>query len=77
MKNVSLAAGAIGVLLVLGAILGRFKGPPEIYFWGSHSAGSFLLLGNTFLLVAILVAVLSVQKKDAKPSAPCCEPPKA
>lgn len=60
MKQVPLIAGAIGLVLVLVAVLGRFAGPPVIVLAGhTFVAGTFLTLANTMFLVGILAHLLA------------------
>jgi hypothetical protein len=57
MKSVSWFAAALGILIILVAIVGRFHGAPSVTLFGSrHTATTFLLAGNTLLLLAIFLA---------------------
>jgi hypothetical protein len=58
MKIVSWVVAALGLLMVLVSVVGRFHGPPTVTLLGStHFASSVLLVGNTLLLAAIFLAV--------------------
>ncbi len=64
MKYLSLAAGGLGVLVLLVGFLGRFIGAPEIFLLGqAFSAISFVVLANTLLLVGIFVHLLRTEQK--------------
>ena len=58
MKALSMIAAAAGVLVILLAVVGRFHGAPTVTIMGScHTAGTFLMLGNSLLLLAVLLSV--------------------
>jgi len=64
MKYLSLAAGGLGVLLLLVGIIGRFSGTPGVELFGqAFSAISFVVLANTLLLVGIFVHLLRTEQK--------------
>ncbi len=64
MKYLSLAAGALGIILLLAGFLGRLIGAPELFLFGqAFAARSFVDLANTLLLVGIFVHLLSTEKK--------------
>ncbi len=51
-------SAAIGVAIALLGIVGRFKGPPTVSFYGDQfAASSVLLTANTFLLLAVFAAL--------------------
>lgn len=65
MKPLAIASAAIGALFCLVAVYSRFSGPPGLHQFGySFASGSLLTVGNTFLLIAVLVNLWSPQKKD-------------
>ncbi len=52
--------GALGVLLALIAIIGRFVKQPSITLLGwTFQASSILILANTFLLLAVFCHLMS------------------
>ena len=64
MKYLSLAAGALGILMVLVGFLGRFIDAPEIFLFGqAFAARTFVDLATTLLLVGIFVHLLSTEQK--------------
>ena len=64
MKYLSLAAGALGILMLLVAFLGRFIGAPEFFLLGqAFAARTFVDLANTLLLVGIFMRLLSTKQK--------------
>ncbi len=64
MKYLSLAAGALGIILLLAGFLGRFTGAPELFLFGqAFAARSFVDLANTLLLVGIFVHLLRTEQK--------------
>ncbi len=64
MKYLSLAAGALGIILLLAGFLGRFIGAPELFLFGqAFAARSFVDLANTLLLVGIFVHLLRTEQK--------------
>ena len=64
MKAVSLVAGALGVLVVLAALIGRLQGEPVTFpVLGQHTGSAVLLVGNTLLLIGIFLLALNLQPK--------------
>jgi hypothetical protein len=64
MKYLSLAAGALGILMLLVGFLGRFIGAPEIFLFGqAFAARTFVDFATTLLLVGIFVHLLSTEPK--------------
>ncbi len=64
MKYLSLAAGALAMLLLIAGFLGRFIGTPELFLFGqAFAASSFVDLANTLLLVGIFVHLLRTEQK--------------
>jgi len=64
MKYLSLAAGALAMLLLMAGFLGRFIGAPELFLFGQvFAARSFVDLANTLLLVGIFVLLLRAEQK--------------
>jgi len=64
MKYLSLAAGGLGLLVLLVGIIGRFSGTPDIALFGQvFVARSFVVLANSLLLVGIFVHLLSTKQK--------------
>ena len=64
MKTVSQIVGAVGVLVVLMAIYGRFHGAPTVALHGHiFAAASVLLMGTAILVFAVFLAVLGLQEK--------------
>ena len=60
MSILSRLFGLGGFMLALWAIIGRFKGPPTIAFYGEEfAASSVLQTANTFLLLALIFAILT------------------
>ena len=67
MKYISLAAGALGVLLLLVAFFGGFIGITEVFVFGllgeAYSSGSLISHVNTFFLLGIFAHLLSTKQK--------------
>ncbi|MBN1269709.1 MAG: hypothetical protein JXB04_08990 [Kiritimatiellae bacterium] len=64
MKTASMIVGAIGILVTLAAIIGRYRAACTVTFMGRASeASSVLLAAIPILLIAILLAVLGVCEK--------------
>lgn len=60
MKYLALAVCALGLLVALAAVAGRFIGPPEVHLLGyTFRASGLLLVANTLLLLGISVNLLS------------------
>ena len=56
MKNLSLALGALGGLVFLVGVIGRFYQGQTITITGNtFQAGTFLILANTFLVAGIFL----------------------
>lgn len=71
MKKVPLIVGVLGLLVILAAFVGRFHGAQTVTIGNAHvAASSLLLVGNTLLLVAILMGVLNLQKQQEPPKPP-------
>lgn len=59
MKSVSLASGAIGILVFVLGVIGRFTKEPSVTMLGYRfEAGTFLTLANTFLLIGIFLHLM-------------------
>jgi hypothetical protein len=64
MRFLSQAAAILGLLVILGAFVGRFWGRPTVTILGhAHTATSLLLVGNTMLVISVLLAVLHPWEK--------------
>jgi len=64
MKTASMLVGAVGILVVFGAIYGRFHGAWTLTVGGRLFAPTtFLLMGNTLLLAGVFLAVLALNGK--------------
>ena len=64
MKTVSQLVGAVGVLVILMAIYGRFHGAPTVALFGHLFHGSsVLLMGTAILVFGVFLAVLGLQEK--------------
>ena len=64
MQYLSLAAGALGILMLLVGFLGRFIGAPEIFLFGqAFAARTFVDFATTLLLVGIFVHLLRTEQK--------------
>jgi len=64
MKYLSLAAGALGILMLLVGFLGRFIGAPEIFLFGqAFAARTFVDFATNLLLVGIFVHLLRTEQK--------------
>lgn len=60
MNYLPLAVCALGLLVALAAVAGRFIGPPEVHILAyTFSASSLLLVANTLLLLGIFLNLLS------------------
>ena len=60
MKSISLASGAIGMLVLVLGVIGRFTKEPTVTMLGHRfEAGTFLTLANTFLLIGIFLHLMS------------------
>jgi hypothetical protein len=56
--------GALGVLILLAGIAGRFIGTPNVGIFGHvFVAGSFISLANTCLLLGIFLHLVSPGEK--------------
>ena len=53
MKALSVILGIVGILMLLVAVLGRFKGDPGIVV--GVQVTNIILVANTMLLLAVLV----------------------
>ena len=61
MRILSWIIGALGILVVVFALVGRFHGPPSILIPGTNiesSASHVILVGDTLLLIAIFLGTL-------------------
>ncbi len=64
MKYLSLAAGALGILMLLVGFLGRFIGAPEFFLFGqAYAARTFVDLANNLLHFGIFLNLLSTEPK--------------
>lgn len=64
MKMVSQIVGAVGALVVLLSVYGRFHHQQTMTFMGQHfAASSVLLLGTAILVMGVFLATLSTQEK--------------
>jgi len=64
MRLASMIVGAIGVLVTVMAVIGRYRVVPSVTFLGhSHHAASVLTAAVPVLLIAILLALLAQQEK--------------
>ena len=71
MKNAVHVAGVVGILCLVVAFIGRFRGGPEIWVLGqSHSATTFILLANTFFLMSLCLAACSLGKCSSAKATP-------
>ena len=63
MRNVSLFAGGLGLLVLVIGVIGRFVKQPSITMLGhSFQASNFLVLANTFLLIGIFLYLMSTRR---------------
>ncbi len=64
MKLVAKMLGVLGILVAIVAVVGRFYNKPTVTLLGhSFAAGSILLVANTLLLLAVLVACLKCEEE--------------
>ena len=64
-RLISRIIGAVGVLLILFAVYGRFHGAPTIRILGhDHAASVFLLIGNAVLLIGLYAGLYSLQARE-------------
>ena len=64
-KMISWIVGAVGVLLILFAVYGRFHGAPTIRILGhDHAASAFLLIGNAVLLIGLYAGLYGLQTRE-------------
>ncbi len=67
MKHISLTAGALGVLVLLVALFGRFFGITEVFVLGllgeEYRSGSLISHVNTLFLLGIFAHLLSTKQK--------------
>ena len=71
MKTASIIGGIAGLLVVLVAVIGRFHGAPTVTLMGyKFDASSVLLAGNTVLVTAAWMGMLSLLDTKKSSSAP-------
>jgi hypothetical protein len=64
MKGASWLAVVLGLLVILMGFYGRFHGAWSIHVLGERFAAStFVLVGNSLLLIGIFLSVLALQGK--------------
>ena len=67
MKYLSIAAGALGMLVLLVALFGRFFGITEVFVLGllgeEYRSGSLISHVNTLFLLGIFAHLLSTKQK--------------
>lgn len=65
MKTASWIVAAVGLLTILAGVYGRFHGAQTLTV-GSWllAPATFLLLGNTFLVLAVFLAVACPERKQ-------------
>lgn len=69
MRIVSWVLGALGLLAVAVAIVGRYHSVPTVTVFGLvHSASTWLLAGNTLLLTAIFLLLVKPPTDGGKKS---------
>ena len=58
MRCMSLISGFAGIALAALAVIGRFRGDPELWIRDvAYPAGKVILLANTLLLIGIFLAL--------------------
>lgn len=70
LRKLALVAGAVGVLCIALAVIGRFVGGPllGIPFIAVVEAGTMLTLANSSFLIGIFLYLLSREKHGGGPS---------
>lgn len=68
MKIVPLIVGALGLVAIVLAFIGRFHAAQTITVGQTHvAASSVLLVGNSLLLIGLFLSVLNLQNKPQPP----------